>query len=281
MQQPDMPIESEGSSVTLILYAIDKNWWKGGEPLLNLVAAAAQFSSFTHVELAIGEAAGENGKMANVLRVFNDAIGVELTERTGYNPSYSYVQIGCSKSAERAMVNWARGQIGKPFSTSGMAWSLIWPRQSDGRSWYCAELVAACLQVGGLMSPESKPGAATPQSLYRLYKNAGAVAANPCTLRREFGLGMQHQFNLLAPQTPFAAPDMRGASVQQNAEVAVCRMTAAPRAFRSTSPPRMAFKQLTSNRVGGGGGAVRAPASTASLSLSLASLSMNGQRGHG
>lgn len=76
MQQPQMPVENEGSSVTLILYAIDKNWWKGGEPLLNLVAAAAQFSSFTHVELAIGEAAGEGGKMANVLRVFNDAIGV-------------------------------------------------------------------------------------------------------------------------------------------------------------------------------------------------------------
>ena len=69
-------MDNEGSSVTLILYAIDKRWWAGGEPLLNLVAAAAQFSSFTHVELAIGEAAGENGKMANVLRVFNDAVGV-------------------------------------------------------------------------------------------------------------------------------------------------------------------------------------------------------------
>lgn len=66
----------EGSSVTLILYSIDKSWWRGGEPLLNLIAAAAQMSSFTHIELAIGEAAGENGKMANVLRVFNDEVGV-------------------------------------------------------------------------------------------------------------------------------------------------------------------------------------------------------------
>lgn len=76
MHPLNAPVESEGSSVTLILYAIDRNWWKGGEPILNLVAAAAQLSSYTHVELAIGEAAGENGKMANVLRVFNDAIGV-------------------------------------------------------------------------------------------------------------------------------------------------------------------------------------------------------------
>jgi len=65
-----------GSSVTLVLYSISSGWWRGEEPLLNMVAAAAQFSSFTHVELAIGEAAGSNGKMSQVLRVFNDAIGV-------------------------------------------------------------------------------------------------------------------------------------------------------------------------------------------------------------
>lgn len=53
-----------GSSVTLILYSIDKQWYK--EPFLNLLAAAAQMSSFTHCELAIGEHAGESGKMANV-----------------------------------------------------------------------------------------------------------------------------------------------------------------------------------------------------------------------
>lgn len=268
-------MDTEGSSVTLVLYAIDKNWWKGGEPLLNLVAAAAQFSSFTHVELAIGEAAGENGKMANVLRVFNDAVGVELTERTGYNPSYSYVQIGCSKAAERAMLHWARQQIGKPFSSSGMARSIIWPRHSDGSSWYCAELVAACLQVGGLMSHESKPGAATPQSLYRLYKNAGAVAANPCTLRREFGQGMQHQFNLFTPSpgVPMTTQDVRIA-MERTAEVAVARL-APPRVARSSSPPRMAFKQIASGR-----SAPRPGVATANLSLSLASLSMNPQRSH-
>ena len=127
-----------GSSVTLIFYSIDSNWWRGTEPLLNLIAAAAQFSSFTHVEMAIGETAGACGEMSNVLRVFNDSTGVELTQRTGKNPQYSYVQVGCSKKAENAMLHFARQQIGKPFSSSGMARSLLWPRESDGKSWYGA-----------------------------------------------------------------------------------------------------------------------------------------------
>ena len=64
----------DGSSITLIFYSIDAQWWK--EPFLNIVAAAAQFSSFTHVEMAIGEDAGARGQMSNVLRIFNDAVGV-------------------------------------------------------------------------------------------------------------------------------------------------------------------------------------------------------------
>ena len=67
-------MEHDGSSVTLIFYRVGERWWK--EPLLNIVAAAAQFSSLTHVEIAIGEDAGSNGTMANVCRVFNDNVGV-------------------------------------------------------------------------------------------------------------------------------------------------------------------------------------------------------------
>lgn len=67
-------MEHDGSSVTLIFYRVGERWWK--EPLLNIVAAVAQFSSLTHVEIAIGEDAGSNGTMANVCRVFNDNIGV-------------------------------------------------------------------------------------------------------------------------------------------------------------------------------------------------------------
>ena len=41
----------DGSSVTLVFYRVADKWWS--EPWLNVVAAAAQFSSLTHVELAI------------------------------------------------------------------------------------------------------------------------------------------------------------------------------------------------------------------------------------
>ena len=42
-----------GTSVTLIFYKVGSEWWK--EPALNLLAAAAQMSSYTHVEIALGE----------------------------------------------------------------------------------------------------------------------------------------------------------------------------------------------------------------------------------
>ena len=44
---------TEGSSVTLVFYRIGNDWYK--EPALNLIAAAAQLSTYTHVELSIGE----------------------------------------------------------------------------------------------------------------------------------------------------------------------------------------------------------------------------------
>ena len=158
---------SEASSVTLIFYRVGKQWWK--EPALNLLTASAQRSAYTHVELAIGDDALDDGSMTNVVRIFNDPTGVEVTSRTGRNPLYSYVSLGCSKGAERRMLAFARQQIGKPFrsaphlrtsppphlptspppptplptsppphlptspfSNSGMARSLIWPRQPAG-----------------------------------------------------------------------------------------------------------------------------------------------------
>lgn len=66
----------DASSVTLIIVALDKNWWRGTEPLLNIGAAAMQRSVFTHVEVALGEEYGPRGEMTNVLRIFNDDTGV-------------------------------------------------------------------------------------------------------------------------------------------------------------------------------------------------------------
>ena len=74
----------DSGSVTLIFYKVGPKWWK--EPVLNVIAAMAQMSSFTHVELAIGSDYGSNGEMSNVCRIFNDSVGAELTARTGRNP---------------------------------------------------------------------------------------------------------------------------------------------------------------------------------------------------
>jgi hypothetical protein len=64
-----------GSSVTLIFYRIQPEWWR--EPVINILAAACQQSNLTHVEIAIGEQAGSDGlQIGNVCRVFNDAVGV-------------------------------------------------------------------------------------------------------------------------------------------------------------------------------------------------------------
>jgi hypothetical protein len=172
----------DAGSVTLIFYKLGEKWYK--EPFLNIVAAAAQMSSFTHVELAIGSESGRDGAMTNVARVFNDPTGVELCARTGRNPQYTYLQIGCSKRQEMNMLVYARSCVGKPFSNSAMARSLIWPRQTDGNSFFCAELVAAILKQGGLIDSSSNPGAATPQGLHELYKNRAATTANPYLLRQ-------------------------------------------------------------------------------------------------
>ena len=147
----------------------------------------------------------------------------ELTQRTGRNPQYSYLSIGCSKAAEERMLAYARTLVGRPFSNAGMVRSIIYPRQTDEKSFFCAgarlspfclhfvsilspfclhptnalragvdaptrvacaELVAAVLRVGGLLTQSSNPGSATPESLHRVFKNKAAVTANPYILRQ-------------------------------------------------------------------------------------------------
>ena len=111
-------------------------------------------------------------------------VGVELAARTGRNPQYTYLQIGCSRGQEQNMLSFAKSCVGKPFSNSAMARSLIWPRKTDNSSFFCAELVAAILKHGGLIDRTSNPGSATPEGLHELYKNRAATTANPYLLRQ-------------------------------------------------------------------------------------------------
>ena len=82
------------------------------------------------------------------------------------------------------MLAFAKSCVGKPFSNSAMARSLIWPRKTDNSSFFCAELVAAILKRGGLIDRTSNPGSATPEGLHELYKNRAATTANPYLLRQ-------------------------------------------------------------------------------------------------
>ena len=53
-------------------------------------------------------------------------------------PAYEYLSLGCSKAAERKMLVFAHGAKGKPFSNAAMLRSMIAPRTTDHRSYFCA-----------------------------------------------------------------------------------------------------------------------------------------------
>ena len=137
------------------------------------------------------------------------------------------------------MLAYAKQQIGKSFSNVGMARSLIWPRQTTGETWFCAELVAAVLKVGGLMSMDSNPGAATPYSLFKTYSKSGAATANPFVLRAVNNLSDRQSLLPISMPRSGLPPHARPLPVA---------------AKRRQSPPRAPFRNLTLS--GGKTGAV-------------------------
>ena len=303
-------MSDEGSCVTLIFYRINPKWWK--EPALNLASAVCQMSNLTHCELSIGEETSNNGQMMkNVARVFNDSVGVELVERTGRNPQNLFVQLGCSKMAEQKMLHYVRTAcVGKPFSNYAMVRSLVWPRETDNTSFFCAELVAAILKVGGLLDGNCNPGAATPEMLHRIYSPRAAVAANPVLLRElnnggcaTTGAGLTNGFigNLspgecLAEREALLPAYMRQGAASHATGIPMARHPGAmalpvapsapvfqPARRRAGSPPRGHFQAVNRDYVSlgasrsGGGGANACSArcvTTGGIQLTMDSLKM-------
>lgn len=146
--------------------------------------------------------------------------------------AYTYLSLGCSKAAEQKMLAFARQQVGKPFSNYGMAMSVLYPRQSDAKSWFCAELVAAILKEGGLMSKDSNPGAATPHSLYKMYAKAAAATANPYTLRTFKDLSFKTMTTTAIPRMPKAPALAHSAPTSVGAR------------RHADSPPRTSFRVI-------------------------------------
>jgi hypothetical protein len=199
---------SKNRRVSLVFYKIDpQNLHK--EPLLNLLAAAAQASSFCHCELSFNkvvDAMGVGDLRSTHLAIFNDNSGVELMPRRGTNPNTVYLELPVTQAQEDAMWEWSMQQRGKPFNNQTMLRSLIWPSTTDQKSYFCAELVACCLQKGGLIDPKSNPAAATPASLYRLFSKSSSTSANPFVIRRIAQGGTKLTTNFLgaapAPRLP-------------------------------------------------------------------------------
>jgi len=187
------------------------------------------------------------------------------------------------------MLHYARTKcLGRPFSNMGMARSILWPRQTDNSSFFCAELVAAILKEGGLMQQESNPGSATPEILYRLYKNRGALTGNPYVLRdmqAACGAGLQfaslghgpahahaHEQLYAAPRTNASAAEPRHDPRHEEREALLTRQavmapmacaaaascaTCAARSTASSAAGSAAFRQI------GGGVVPRAAPSAA------------------
>ena len=105
-----------GSSVTLIFYRMSDRWWT--EPVLNLLAAACQMSSLTHVEIALGEAAGSNNTMTNVCRIFNDRVGAVRDARSAIRALPSHSQLRGFLSLRRS----SSSAPAKTRSTSTSSW---------------------------------------------------------------------------------------------------------------------------------------------------------------
>jgi|SaaInlV_125m_DNA_1040241.scaffolds.fasta_scaffold02364_2 hypothetical protein len=93
--------------------------------------------------------------------------------------------------------------------------------------------VAAVMKKGGLMSHSSNPGAATPQSLHKMYKDKAAMTGNPFLLRQ---FATPHNL-ALRNGTGAAARDGRNLSY----------LNQQPQRRRSDSPPRATFRIVSDN----------------------------------
>jgi len=92
------------------------------------------------------------------------------------------------------------------------------------------------------MSSTSNPGAATPQSLHRLYKNQAAATANPYTLRQFSASGVQQseRERLIGFQGMMERPVSSRSYPSSRAFNAASRK-------RNDSPPRASFRCVSLN----------------------------------
>tara|TARA_B100001079_G_scaffold257644_1_gene255189 strand:- start:871 stop:1485 length:615 start_codon:yes stop_codon:yes gene_type:complete len=197
--------------------------------------------------------------------------------------------------AEQKMLHYVRTQcVGKPFSNYAMVRSLVWPRETDHQSFFCAELVASVLKVGGLLDANCNPGSATPEMLHRIYSSRGAVSANPCILR-ELNSGNATGSNvfignltlndrisereLLVAPVPTPAPVHLPVVPQPVFQPARRRADSPPRGhFHAVNREYMPLHAATRNGGAGGGACSSRCVTSGGIQLTMDSLKMGGSR---
>lgn len=149
-------------------------------------------------------------------------ISAKLAQRTARSSLYSFIQVNCTHEMERKMLAHATSLQGIPFSNYGMFCSVLWPRITDGKSFFCAELVATILKTGGLLPANSNAGAFTPDSLHEEFSKDAALTGNPYQIRR-----------------------LQKSNLERKKHGADSRSIMPPVRRKGDSPPRSSFKLLT------------------------------------
>ena len=91
-------------------------------------------------------------------------------------------------------------------------------------------------------SGQSNPGAATPQSLFKMYKDQAAVTANPYTLRQFASHGMDTGSNGEADRLIGIGPSSHSHGYESGHTASVGNKHIFNRRRASESPPRASFR---------------------------------------
>lgn len=96
-------------------------------------------------------------------------VEVSLEERLSHCTEHQIVRVPVTEDIKRRVIEWARGQVGRPYDYLGLLSFFAKHDLNDDRSWFCSELVAAAFEHGG--APIFWPGSTyriTPQDIYML-----------------------------------------------------------------------------------------------------------------
>lgn len=82
--------------------------------------------------------------------VYSDQ-GVFSGERTFANPAYSWIFLKVNRSEYTKAVTFCVNQVGKPYDSTGMMRSVIFPKKMNEDRWWCVSFAIRALQEAGIL----------------------------------------------------------------------------------------------------------------------------------